>query len=100
MTSTLSAPAAMRPCGDDEAVDEAGAGGVEVERAAAQPELVLHRGAVAGHGLVGRGGGQHQQVDSRRVDARGISSACAAGLDREAGGGAADAALAGCRCAR
>ena len=52
----------------DEGVDEARAGGVEVERTALQPELVLHGRCGRGHGLVGRRGGEHQQVDlaSRR----------------------------------
>ena len=75
-----------------ERVDEAGAGGVEVERTASEPELVLHGRCGRRHGLVGRRGGQHQQVDLRRVDARALERGTA-GLDREAAGRAADAAL-------
>ena len=82
----------MRPWRLHEAVDEPGAGGVDVERAAAQAELVLHRGRGGGHGAVGRGGGEDEGVDRRRVDARHLER-LAARLDREADGGAADVAL-------
>ena len=47
ITSTRSAPMAIRPWRVHEPVHEARAGGVDVERAATQAELVLHRGGVA-----------------------------------------------------
>ena len=83
---------AIRPWADDQAVDEPGAGGVDVEGAAAQAELVLHR----------RGRGRHcvsgvvVASTSTSISARStpdMSSAGAARLDRQADGGAADVAL-------
>ena len=57
-----------RPDGDepghrDEAVDEARAGGVEVERATPHADAVLHGRCGAGDDAVGRRGRQHQVVD-------------------------------------
>ena len=46
-----------------QAVDEAGAGRVEVARAAVDAERVLHVGRGRRHLLVGGGGGEQDQVD-------------------------------------
>ena len=56
--------------GRHEAVDEARAGGVEVERAAGGTQQCLYRRRRPRDQRVGRGGGQQEHVDVRRVEAR------------------------------
>ena len=92
MTRTRSAPMAIRPWAVDEAVREAGAGGVDVEGAAADAELGGDGGRRRRHRAVGRRGGQHDGVERRRVEA-GHADGLAGRLGRQAGGGAADVAL-------
>ena len=83
----------------DQPVDEARARGVDVERAAAQAELVGDAGRRAGHRAVGRGGGQHERVD-RGADRR---PTCRAPCGRTRSTGrwwCRRRGARGCRCAR
>ena len=87
-----------RPDGDeagrgDEAVDEARAGGVEVEGAALHADPVLHAGRRARDDAVGRGGGEHEVVDLLGGPP-GLGQRGHGRLDGQARGGAADVALA------
>ena len=87
---------------DDELVDEAGAPGVEVERAAAEPEPVADERAGVGDRLLGGGGGDDEQVDGIGREP-GVLDRGRAGFDREAGGGLAvgrRCGAPGSRCAR
>ena len=77
----------------DEPVGEAGAGRVQVERTAAEPQLGVDDRRSPRHALVGRGGGQDQQVDIGGLHAGHLHGG-PAGLDAHGGGGQADAALA------
>ena len=63
MTRILLGADGDQPVGDDERVHEAGAGGVDVERPAAQAELGWHGGRRGRHRAVGRGGGEDDGVD-------------------------------------
>ncbi len=94
MTRTFVGADGDEPVGGDEAVDQAGAGGVEVERAARQAELVLHRRGRGRHGAVGGGGGEDEQRRCRRVDAGHARVAWRPASTDRPGGGAADVALA------
>ena len=81
ISSTLSAPMAISPWAVDEPVHESRAGGVDVEGATTQSELVLHGGGVAPL-PVGRRGGEHDGVDLRRVEARHLERRPPDSIDR------------------
>ncbi len=61
--------AAQEVVGGRQRIDEAGADGLDIERSAAMDaQIVLHPGGGGGKCLVGRGGGQHDQVDGAGGD--------------------------------
>ena len=76
-----------------QAVDEARAGGVEVEGPAGGSERGLDGRRGPGHQGVGGGGGQQQDVDVRGLEARPLQG-LSPGFGGQAGGRAADPALA------
>src|SRR5690606_9890897 len=80
----------------DEAVDEARACGVDVERTAADAELVLHRRGRGGQLLVGRGRRHEHEIDVRARDPGALQGA-STGVDREPRRRTTDAALADAR---
>ena len=79
--------------GHGQGVDEARAGGVDVEGAPGDADAVLHGGRGARDDLVRGGGGQDHAVDLVRPPA-GPGQGGQSGLDGQLGGGAADPALA------
>ena len=70
----------------DEHVDEPGAAGGEVERAAAQAQRLAHERTGVRDGLLGSRGGDDEEVDLVGRDA-GVLDRRGPGFDREAGGG-------------